>query len=132
MFFRKSGVFLWKKSPRQGCTTQKTELGGRAAALPPQTPPNPHVHEGVPPLKLPTDFMDTPHPNWIPWLVRPKPSKAIIDTTLSYNAKVICKCRFHCVFLKVRLGFICIYCRKCSPTAVNAANYQARPLDTTP
>ena len=27
MFFLKSTVFLRKKSPRQGCTTQKTELG---------------------------------------------------------------------------------------------------------
>ena len=27
MFFLKRGVFLRKKSPRQGCTTQITELG---------------------------------------------------------------------------------------------------------
>ena len=27
MFFLKRGVFLGKKSPRQGCTTQITELG---------------------------------------------------------------------------------------------------------
>ena len=27
MFFLKRGVYLGKKSPRQGCTTQITELG---------------------------------------------------------------------------------------------------------
>ena len=48
----------------EGCRTPRPE------------PPPPAYSWGAPPLKLPIDFMDTPHPTWIPWLVRPKPSKA--------------------------------------------------------
>ena len=40
MFFLKRGVFLGKKSPRQGCTTQITELGMHQ---------NPHIQQN--PLK---------------------------------------------------------------------------------
>ena len=41
MFFLKSAVFLRKKSPRQGCTKPKTELGMHQ---------NPHFHRN--PLKI--------------------------------------------------------------------------------
>ena len=41
MFFLKSAVFLKKKSPRQGCTKPKTELGMHQ---------NPHFHQN--PLKI--------------------------------------------------------------------------------
>ena len=41
MFFLKSAVFLRKKSPRQGCTKPKTELGMHQ---------NPHFHQN--PLKI--------------------------------------------------------------------------------
>ena len=61
-----------------------------------------------------------------------KASFSQIITILTPNAKTSPDVLFYEMFLKVRLGFIGIYYRKCSPTAVDVPLHTSRPLDTRP